>query len=53
MYFLLYIAIIMVIYVGSFKDNFKEEHIQKVAPVLSVVVLGLALLIILRSFMGK
>lgn len=37
MYFLIFIAIICVVYVRAFKDNFTKENIDKVTPVLVIV----------------
>lgn len=36
MYILLFLTILVIVYVVSFKDNFTQENIEKVTPVLVV-----------------
>ena len=49
MFFLLYIVIIVIMYVVTFKENFTEEKIQKVTPVLSIIGVVTGLLAILSA----
>lgn len=49
MFFLLYIVIIVIMYVVTFKENFTEEKIQKVTPVLSIIGIVTGLLAILSA----
>lgn len=53
MYLLIYLVLIAIIYISSFKENFSTEHIQKVAPVLAAVTIGTLLLVILNSALTK
>lgn len=53
MYFLLFIATLMIIYIVSFKDSFTQEHIQKVAPVIALVSAVFFILAVIVSAMGK
>lgn len=39
MYILVWISIIMGVYVYTFKSDFKDEDIQKVAPVMVILLL--------------
>jgi hypothetical protein len=36
MFFILFIAIVVIMYIGTFKDNFTKEKIDKVTPVLAI-----------------
>jgi len=51
MYFLLFLVIIIVCYVKSFKENFTTEKIEKVTPVLFFTLLITVVLCILSSTM--
>lgn len=53
MYFLMYIGIAIVVYVATFKDDFTEEHIQKVTPFISIIVLLFLVIGILGSIVGR
>jgi phosphoglycerol transferase MdoB-like AlkP superfamily enzyme len=48
MYFLLFIVAFIVIYVASFKDNFTQENIEKVAPVFVLLVFATLVIIVLK-----
>lgn len=49
MYFLLFLAIVSVVYVAAFNDNFTKEHIDKVTPFLVLIVVVSLTLCILSS----
>lgn len=49
MFFLLYIVIIVIMYVVTFKENFTEEKIQKVTPVLAIAGVITSVLVILSA----
>lgn len=49
MYILLFLAILVVVYVTSFKDNFTQANIEKVTPVLVVSVLFIVFISILSA----
>lgn len=49
MYILVYFFIIVAIYIGSFKDDFKKEDLQKVVPVVAVCIF----LVLLFSLIGS
>jgi len=49
MYILLFLIIVIIIYVSSFKDNFTTEHIDKVKPVLIIGAIVAFALCILAS----
>ena len=49
MFFILYLVILAVMYVITFKENFTEEKIQKVAPALTIVGVLALILFILSS----
>lgn len=49
MFFLLYLVIITIMYVVTFKENFTEEKIHKVTPVLAIVGAVAGILFILSS----
>lgn len=53
MYFLMYIAIAIAVYVVTFKDDFTEEHIQKVTPFITIIVLLFLAIGILGSLVGR
>lgn len=52
-YILLYLILITVIYISSFKENFTAEKIQKVTPALILVTVIIVLLCILSSFLSN
>ena len=52
-YILLYLILITVIYISSFKENFTAEKIQKVTPALILVTIVIVLLCILSSFLSN
>lgn len=49
MYFLLFLVITVIIYINTFKENFTQEHLNKLAPVLFVVAGITVLLVVLGS----
>lgn len=49
MFFLLYIVVITIMYVATFKENFTEEKIQKVTPVLALVGVIVSLMLIMSA----
>ena len=49
MFFLLYLAIIVITYVTSFKESFNTENLDKLKPALAIVLVLTALLAILGS----
>jgi hypothetical protein len=51
MYFLLFIVAFVVIYVKTFKDNFTQENIEKVAPVFVLIVFATLVLIVLKCIL--
>ena len=46
MYIILFIAIVAIVYIKSFKDNFTQETIDKVAPIL-LIIAGITLVFML------
>lgn len=48
MYILLFLAITVIVYIRSFKENFNNELIDKVTPILMLVT-GVILLLMLVS----
>lgn len=53
MYFLLFITLICVVYIKTFKQSFNEEQIQKVTPILMLVLLLVLALAILTSILNR
>ena len=53
MYLLLFIVILIIIYVKSFKDDFTQEKISKVVPVLVFVTVVSLVLMVLASLIAK
>lgn len=49
MYILLFLAILIIVYVASFKDNFTQENIEKVTPVLAIIVIFIVVISILSA----
>lgn len=49
MFLLLYLVVITIMYVVTFKENFTEEKIQKVTPALAIVGVVSGILFILSS----
>lgn len=49
MYVLLFIVTLIVVYITSFKDNFTQENIEKVTPVLVMVLFFVVLISILST----
>lgn len=49
MYFLIFLIIIVVVYVNSFKECFNQENLEKLTPVLLLVVGVTIILCILSS----
>lgn len=53
MYFLLFLVVLVIVYVKSFEENFNEEQIQKVTPILISVSAVLFILAILASVISR
>ena len=51
MYIFLFLIIVIIVYVMSFKDNFTKEHIDKVTPVLIIGAVISLVLCILASIL--
>lgn len=51
MYFLLFLCVLCVIYINTFKDDFTKEKIDKVAPIITLTVVIVMALCILTSVM--
>lgn len=49
MYFLLFFAILILIYIGSFKDSFTQENITKLTPILFASVAIVVILSIISA----
>lgn len=52
MYVLLFLVILIVIYIRSFKDNFKPENLEKVTPVIAVAVTVVIAFFVLSIALG-
>ena len=52
MYFLLFIVAIIAIYVASFKENFRQENIEKAVPVICIFALITFVACIASSILG-
>lgn len=53
MYFLLFMAELVCVYVSTFKNSFTPENIQKVAPVIAFVTFLFFFLAILSSALQR
>lgn len=53
MYFLIFLAVVICIYVTSFKDCFKTENFEKVKPVISLVAVVVILFAVLNCILGR
>ena len=51
MYILLFIAILAIVYIRSFKDGFDQELLQKVSTVVIAVTIAILLICIISSIM--
>jgi len=51
MYFMLFIVILAVVYIKSFKDSFNQEQLQKVGNILTIVTVALIVIFILASIL--
>ena len=49
MFILLFIIMVLVVYIAAFKDDFSKEHLDKLMPVLFILI-ALFILILLLSF---
>ena len=49
MYFLIFIALFIIVYVSSFKDSFDKAKIDKVVPVLIIIGIISLLLTVVSS----
>lgn len=53
MYFLLFISIVIVVYISAFKDNFTQEHIDKVTPFFILITVVSLALCVMSSMLGR
>lgn len=53
MYFLLYLILLVVVYVVSFKSDFTEEKVKKITPILVGSTFIIFVLNILSSLISK
>lgn len=53
MYFLIFIVVTMIVYVKAFKEDFTEETVAKVSPVLILIGIVTLVLAVLTSIMNK
>lgn len=51
MFILLYIGIVIAIYIATFKDEFSEEHLAKITPVI-IAILAILTVIVLLGLAG-
>lgn len=51
MFMLLYVAIVLTIYIATFKNEFTEEHIAKVMPVV-IAILAVFVLVVILGLAG-
>lgn len=49
MYILLFFVILIIAYIVSFKDNFTQENIEKVTPVLMLVAIFVVFISVLSA----
>lgn len=49
MYILLFFVILIIAYIVSFKDNFTQENIEKVTPVLMLIAIFVVFISILSA----
>lgn len=49
MYILLFFVILIITYIVSFKDNFTQENIEKVTPVLMLIAIFVVFISILSA----
>lgn len=52
MYFLIYLVTIIIVYVASFKEDFKKENIEKVSAVLVIIAVLTVLLSLLNAILA-
>lgn len=51
MYFLIFLIIVIVVYIVSFKDSFTKENFDKVAPLIIIVIIFMVGTIILKCIL--
>ena len=51
LFILLTLAIVLIVYVATFKNDFSEEHINKLIPVIGLIV-GIFVLTLILGLMG-
>lgn len=51
MYFLLFLLVLVIVYINSFKDNFDKENIAKVTPILFAVTFAIVILSIVSALL--
>jgi uncharacterized membrane protein len=49
MYILLFFVVLIIVYIVSFKDNFTQENIEKVTPVLMLVAIFVVFISVLSA----
>lgn len=49
MYILLFFVVLIIAYIVSFKDNFTQENIEKVTPVLMLIAIFVVFISILSA----
>ena len=49
MYILLFFVVLTIVYITSFKDNFTQENIEKVTPVLVLVAIFVVFISVLSA----
>jgi len=53
MYFLLFLTVLAIVYIKSFKESFNQEQVQKVTPVLVVSTLIIFIFAIFASLISN
>lgn len=49
MYFIMYIIVLFLVYIATFKDDFKPENLEKAGPFLAIIVVLLILSMLFSS----
>ena len=49
MYIFLFFVVLIIVYIVSFKDNFTQENIEKVTPVLMLVAIFVVMISVLSA----
>ena len=53
MFLLIFMVVVIVVYVNTFKEEFTAEHIEKITPLLVLVTSLIIILGILGSVLGR